>query len=88
MIGFGTESDFQEEKNCDLPEVGFRGKPTFQKEKNRYLKKSTLIKIFGASFLFEIFVPILLIIRPGKIFIKNSTLFFNEMVIRPTSKRP
>ena len=67
MIGSGTESDFQNEKNCDLLEVGFRGKPTFQKEKNRYLKKSTLIKLFGASFLFEMFVPILLIIRPGKI---------------------
>ena len=65
MIGFGTESDFQKEK--ELRQVGFRGKLTFQKEKNRYLKKSTLINIFGASFLFEIFVPILLIIRPGKI---------------------
>ena len=39
MIGFGTESDFQKEKNCDLPEVGFRGKPSFQNEKNRDLKK-------------------------------------------------
>ena len=67
MIGFGTESDFQKENNCDIPEVWFRGKPTFQKEKNRDLKKIDSDKQMGAGFLFEMFVPILLIIRPGKI---------------------
>ena len=50
MIGFGTESDFQKGKNCDLPEVGFRGKPTFQKEKNRYLKKIDSDKNFRGQF--------------------------------------
>ena len=50
VIGFGTESDFQKEKNCDLPEVGFRGKPTFQKEKNRYLKKIDSDKNFRGQF--------------------------------------
>ena len=50
MIGFGTESDFQKEKNCDLPEVGFRGKPTFQKEKKRYLKEIDSDKNFRGQF--------------------------------------
>ena len=50
MIGFGTESDFQKEKNCDTPEVGFRGKPTFQKEKSRHLKKIDSVKNVRGQF--------------------------------------
>ena len=55
MIDFGTESDFQKGKNCDLPEVGFRGKPTFQKEKNHYLKKIDPDKNFRRLYPVRIF---------------------------------
>ena len=33
-----------------VPKIGFRGKPTFQKEKNRYLKKIDSDKNFRGQF--------------------------------------